>query len=111
MLLLMTFIGLNSAQSALWAGALTPVATTFLQKTNVTVPSYHNNSLIDEYASKVDDTNVPPDVRGSKGHFTYKVGVGLTGDLLRAAASATPVDHQPRKHQKNDNSLFKYIGR
>lgn len=110
MVILMTFIGLSSTQSALWAGALTPVATTVLHKTNVTVPSYDNTSLIREYPSEV-RANAPFDVRGAKGYFTYKVGVGLTGNLLRAAATATPVDHQPRKHQKGDNSLFTYIGR
>lgn len=110
MVILVTFIGLSSAQSALWVGALTPVATGVLHKTNVTVPSYDNTSLIREYKSEV-VSDAPPDVRGTKGYFTYKVGVGLTGDLLRAAASATPVDHQLRKHQKDDNSLFTYIGR
>lgn len=110
MVILMTFIGLSSAQSALLVGALTPVATGVLHKTNVTVPSYDNTSLISEYKSEV-GSYAPPDVRGTKGYFTYKVGVGLTGDLLRAAASATPVNHQPRKHQKDDNSLFTYIGR
>lgn len=110
MVILMTFIGLSSVQSALWAGALTPVATKVLHETNVTVPSYNNTSLIREYASEV-GADAPLDVRGTKGYFTYKVGVSLTGDLLRAAASATPVDHQPRKHQKGDNSLFTYIGR
>lgn len=110
MVILMTFIGLSSVQSALWAGALTPVATKVLHETNVTVPSYDNTSLIREYASEV-GADAPLDIRGTKGFFTYKVGVSLTGDLLRAAASATPVDHQPRKHQKDDNSLFTYIGR
>lgn len=112
MVILVTFIGINSVQSALWAagGALTPVTTKVLHETNVTVPSYNNTSLIREYASEV-GSDAPLDVRGTKGYFTYKVGVGLTGDLLRAAASATPVDHQPRKHQKDDNSLFTYIRR
>ncbi|KAG6365635.1 hypothetical protein INS49_007246 [Diaporthe citri] len=111
MALLVGFIGLTSVQSALWAGALTPVATTVVRETNVTVPSYHNASLIAEYASEVGDADAPPDVRGTKGFFTYKVGVGLTGELLRAAASATPTGDEPRKHQKNDNTQFTYIGR
>ncbi|KAK7702018.1 hypothetical protein SLS64_009879 [Diaporthe eres] len=110
MLLLVGFIGLTSVQSALWAGALTPVSTMVLRETNITVPSYHNASLIAEYASEV-GADAPPDVRGTKGYFTYKVGVGLTGELLRAAASATPTGDQPRNHQKNDNTQFTYIGR
>lgn len=110
MILLVGFIGLTSVQSALWAGALTLVATTVLRETNITVPSYHNTSLIAEYASEV-GADAPPDVRGTKGYFTYKVGVGLTGELLRAAASATPTGDEPRKHQKNDNTQFTYIGR
>lgn len=109
MVLLVGFIGLTSVQSALWAGALTPVATTVLRETNITVPSYHNASLISEYTSEV-GADAPPDVRGTKGYFTYKVGVGLTGELLRVAASATPIGDEPRKHQKNDNTQFTYIG-
>lgn len=110
MLLLVGFIGLTSVPSALWAGALTPVSTMVLRETNITVPSYYNASLIAEYASEV-GASAPPDVRGTKGYFTYKVGVGLTGELLRAAASATPTGDQPRNHQKNDNTQYTYIGR
>lgn len=110
MVLLVGFIGLTSVQSALWAGALTPVAKTVVRKTNVTIPSYHNASLITEYASEV-GANAPPDVRNAKGYFTYKVGVGLTGELLRSAASATRTGDELRMHQKNDNTQFKYLNR
>lgn len=69
---LVGFWGLLSAQSALWAGALTPVATTVTRKANFTVPSYQNSSLITEYASEVGAS--VPQLRNSKGFFTYEVG-------------------------------------
>lgn len=73
---LVGFSGLTSAQSALWAGALTPVTTTMAREARFTVPSYQNSSLIKEYASQTN--TFVPQLRNTQGFFTYAVGESST---------------------------------
>ncbi|KAK8135472.1 hypothetical protein PG984_003412 [Apiospora sp. TS-2023a] len=108
-LLLASFLVLMAAQSALWAGAMTPLTTSVIVNTTVTIPHYRNASLLQEYPSELDSAG--PTLRTTKGLFTYSVGVMMQGGILTSAASATPIDSKERRHAKIDYSGFTYIGR
>ncbi len=47
---------ISLGSSALWAGALTPIASFEYAQAAVRIPSYQNTSLIREYPSEVDGT-------------------------------------------------------
>ncbi|KAK7910761.1 hypothetical protein PG985_013242 [Apiospora marii] len=108
-LLLASFLVLMAAQSALWAGAMTPLTTAVIRNTTVTIPHYRNSSLLREYPSELDSAG--PTLRTTKGLFTYSVGVMMQGGILTSAASATPIDGKARRHAKIDYSGFTYVGR
>lgn len=108
---LLMFWGLTRIPSALWAGALSPVATSKLHTSTVLIPSYHNSSLIYEYPSEFGSAAQKGEVINMKGAFAYNVGIAMQGALLSTASTATTVDGSPRKHFKLDNSGFTYVGR
>ncbi|KAK8017417.1 hypothetical protein PG993_013743 [Apiospora rasikravindrae] len=108
-LLLASFLILMAAQSALWAGAMTPLTTSITSDTTVTIPHYRNSSLLQEYPSEIELAG--PTMRTNKGLFTYSVGVMLQGGILTSAASATTIDGGVRRHAKIDYSQFTYLGR
>ncbi|KAK7965917.1 uncharacterized protein PG986_000194 [Apiospora aurea] len=108
-LLLASFLILMAAQSALWAGAMTPLTTSVISGAMVTIPHYRNSSLLQEYPSEIELAG--PTMRTNKGLFTYSVGVMLQGGILTSAASATTIDGGVRRHAKIDYSQFTYLGR
>jgi len=93
---LLSFIGLTLVPSALWAGALSPINVFKTHTSTVTIPSYKNTTLIQEYPSELPNPNQTTEVRNSKGVFTYRVGITMEGALLSSASSATTVDGSPR---------------
>ncbi|WPH03988.1 Hypothetical protein R9X50_00687200 [Acrodontium crateriforme] len=109
LIVILLFIGVTAIPSALWAGALTPVATTIQKDSRILLPAYRNTTNIVEWPSEIDKSG--PSLRNSLGIFTYSVGVQLLGSLLASASSATPVDSSMRQHQKLDYTHYNYIGR
>lgn len=106
---LLLYVLVTAIPSAIWAGALTPVATTVAISATLDLPSYQNTSSIKEWPSEIDRQG--PRVRNSKGRFSYSVGMQLQGSLLLSASSATPINGSIRQHGKLDNSRFTYFGR
>jgi len=94
---------------ALWAGSMTPVATTTFRTSSLSIPSYADVSLIKEYPSEVGSTG--PFTRTRQGLFGYSVGIQMEGQLISSGSSATPPDNGPRLHQKLDNTGFTYVNR
>lgn len=109
LLVLFLYITATATPSAIWTGALTPVATRVMKTTTALVPAYRNASNIREFASEIDREG--PILRTSKGLFAYSVGLQLQGSLLDAASSATPIGGLTRVHKKLDESGFTYVGR
>jgi len=108
--LLALFLLFGFIPSALWVGALTPVARTVKLSTPIGIPSYGNASLIKEYPSEIAQKG--PTIRSSKGLFTYSVGMQMIGDLLSSASTANSIDGvSPRSHSKLDKTFFTYVGR
>ncbi|KAK2737572.1 hypothetical protein FQN55_001002 [Onygenales sp. PD_40] len=100
---------LLTAISAVWTGALTPVAAVGTQNATIQIPDWSNITHIKEYPSQIDSSG--PTVRNTKGYFTYSVGMGLLGSLLASANSASTVDGSIRYHNKLDNTRYNYHGR
>jgi hypothetical protein len=106
---LIVFVTLTATPSAIWAGALTPVATTINSETTIALPAYTNATNIKEWPSEIGQQG--PIVRSPKGLFSFSPGIQMQGNLLASASSATTVDGSVRQHIKLDNSQFIYIGR
>ena len=103
------FISVAAVPGALWAGAITPVATLASRELTLQIPSFDNVSLVKEYPSEIG--NQGPVLRDMKGIFSYNAALTYLGLLLSSAASATTVDRSQRQPAKFDNSQFTYTGR
>lgn len=106
---LLLYILVTAIPSAIWAGALTPIATTITIGATLDLPSYQNTTSIKEWPSEINSQG--PSLRNSKGRFSYSVGMQFQGSLLLSASSATPTNDSTRQHEKLDNSRFTYFGR
>ncbi|KAL8370671.1 hypothetical protein RB595_000842 [Gaeumannomyces hyphopodioides] len=100
---------ISIALSAVWTGAMTPVQVTLTTESNITIPTFGNTSLIQEYPSEVEASG--PEIQTRQGMFSYSVGIKNIGALISSAASATSADGSVRKHAKFDNTQFAYTGR
>ncbi|OQU97849.1 hypothetical protein CLAIMM_03728 [Cladophialophora immunda] len=107
--LLCIYLGVAAVPSAIWAGSLTPVATSTSHATTVRIPQYSNLSLVREWPSEIGSSG--PFLRNTKGFFTYSIGIEYVGQLTQSLTTGTTTDGSARHHIKYDNSNFLYIGR
>ncbi|KAF2134976.1 hypothetical protein P153DRAFT_372215 [Dothidotthia symphoricarpi CBS 119687] len=106
---LLAFIVLTAAPSAIWVGALTPVAINVTSYNVIDIPTYGQTANIKEWPSEIGAQG--PILSTTQGLFSYSVALQLQASLLTAASSATTVDGSVRQHAKLDKSRFTYFGR
>jgi hypothetical protein len=112
--LLVPYIVFHLLPSALWAGALTPIASSTVVRGSIQVPVFGSdphNEFWNHTISGLADWQRPV-TRNSKGVFSYNPGDTLQGVILNAAATATSAGGpHMHTHPKNDNSRLAYVGR
>ncbi|KAH7081253.1 hypothetical protein BKA63DRAFT_503455 [Paraphoma chrysanthemicola] len=92
-----------------WAGAITPVPSTFVTPDTLSIPGYHNTSYIREWSPS--ESARAPSVSNENGIFSYAVGSQMHAELLHTAAMSSTTDGRQRPHKKHDLSQFTYVGR
>ncbi|KAF8188896.1 hypothetical protein K438DRAFT_1972079 [Mycena galopus ATCC 62051] len=113
--ILVPYIVFHLLPSALWAGAITPIASSTVIYGSIQVPVFgpdpNNEFWNHTNTGKLTDFEWPV-TRNSKGVFSYTPAALLQGVILNAAVTATsgsgPHMHT---HPKNDNSRLTYVGR
>lgn len=99
---LAVFILVTAAPAAIWAGALTPVATNVTSEGDLSVPGYRNISNIQEWPSEIGAQG--PQMSTENGVYTYSVGIVHQVNLMASAASASSSNDNDRQHAKIDHS-------
>jgi hypothetical protein len=106
--ILLIFVGICIAPSALWAAAVTPISVSAIQSGEIFQPTYSDMTLLRQnWGNRLD----LPSIQNTKGTFAYNVGEFFLGSLLYSASTATTVDGSIRQHAKLDFSRFTYMGR
>ncbi|MCJ1374577.1 hypothetical protein MMC20_005809 [Loxospora ochrophaea] len=104
---------------ALWAGAISPFPTTSdISWTGMSVPIFNENppSMAAEFASQAlggyndGEQNCLTD-NGKSGFIPTCPVPGLQSLILSSASLATTWNNDSRKHAKNDNPVWTYVGR
>ena len=113
LLVSLSFLCVLFVPSALWTGALTPLASTKQVHTAVAIPAYDpdyghrywNRTYIGKtiYNTFTSDTG--------KGTFSYNPSSRLAGSIVDVAAFATVTKVSDRMHTKLDTSRYSYRGR
>ncbi|KAJ7212270.1 hypothetical protein GGX14DRAFT_622866 [Mycena pura] len=113
--ILVPYIVFHLLPSALWAGAITPIASSTVAHGSIQVPVFgpdpHNEFWNHTITGQISDF-LWPVTRNSKGVFSYTPAAVLQGVILNAAVTATSSGGlHMSTHPKNDNSRLTYVGR
>lgn len=112
LILVVGFCCVTILPSALWTGALTPIAVSiYLSQSTGSIRVSQYTSKSESYWYMQTWNNASTAVQNSYGTFSYSPVRDLSGMILTKAASASTMDGSISVHTKNDKSGYVYQGR